>query len=257
MEFNYEKLSANVKKALKVKGMTYSELALKIGMTESGIKKLLSSKDCSINRLAQISDAMEISLKDLIESCAEMKVINHTYTVDQEEFFLKNEGYFYFFWELRNHQYDIEKLRTSYKLTDKSIQKYLLKLDSIGVIELHENNKIKPVIEKADRGNWEGNTQLAKKMIPTFKKGLFEHSLNILGSGKYTKEDISHQMNLMSLREESFKELNNDLRAVIRKYSKKAHKEKILSKESELISIGTLAIAVPFEFKNTLVINNI
>lgn len=257
MEFNYETLSNNVKKALKVKGMTYSDLGTKIGMTESGVKKLFSSNDCSINRLAQISQAMNVSLKDLIESSTEMKVVNHTYTKEQEEFFLSNENYFLFYWELRNHEYNIDSLKMSYDLNDKSIERYLLKLDSIGVIELHENNKVKPIIEKADRGNWEGNTKLARKMIAKFKNGLFKHSLNLLDSGNFTKEDISHQMNLMSLRNETFKELNNELRAVIRKYTKIAHKEKMLSKESELTPIGTLAIAVPFEFKNVLEISNI
>ncbi len=49
-----------IKKALKARGLSYADLARKLKMTESGIKKMLNAKDISFRRILQICDALDI-----------------------------------------------------------------------------------------------------------------------------------------------------------------------------------------------------
>jgi transcriptional regulator with XRE-family HTH domain len=45
----------SLKTLLKSKGVTYTELAEHLGMSESGVKKMLNSKDLSFRRSARCS----------------------------------------------------------------------------------------------------------------------------------------------------------------------------------------------------------
>jgi len=256
MNVNYEQVSSSLRKAIKVNGLTYKSLGKKIGMTESGVKKVLNGKDCSLSRLTQICSVMNLSLKDVLNESSKMKVVEIDYSEAQEHFFSTNENYFLFYWELRNHNYEINIVQKKYKLDDKSTEKYLLALDRLNLIELHPGPKVIPVIEKADRKNWMANSPFSKKMIMKFKVGLYNHSLKNRDEAK-SKVDMLHQMNIMEIRPETFKEFNIALMKTIRTFTERVHQEKSFSKPEELIPIGTLAITSPFQFSDVISIPNL
>ena len=56
-----------IKGELKKRRMTYANLATELSMSESGVKKLLSSNDCTYSRLNEISDVIGISVNKIIE----------------------------------------------------------------------------------------------------------------------------------------------------------------------------------------------
>ena len=50
----YTEVKAKLKQALAEQDLTYGQLGRRIGMSESGVKKLFSAHDISLERLAQI-----------------------------------------------------------------------------------------------------------------------------------------------------------------------------------------------------------
>jgi transcriptional regulator with XRE-family HTH domain len=61
---------AALKRALKARGMTYRDLAKALSMSESGVKKWLTSKDCSLGRVLAACEAIGVSLEDLLRESA-------------------------------------------------------------------------------------------------------------------------------------------------------------------------------------------
>ena len=65
-EFDFAAVMRAIKTILKVKKMTYRDLAEILEMSESGVKKILSAKDGSFGRVLQMCRALDVSLDDLI-----------------------------------------------------------------------------------------------------------------------------------------------------------------------------------------------
>ncbi|MBO9666756.1 MAG: helix-turn-helix transcriptional regulator [Bdellovibrio sp.] len=63
MEFH--NVSEVLRNLLKSRGITYKDIAEKLEMSESGVKKLLTSDDISFNKLNAILEFLGLTLKDL------------------------------------------------------------------------------------------------------------------------------------------------------------------------------------------------
>ncbi len=61
-----EQILKVLKLILKNKKIKYIEASKELGMSESGFKKLMTSKDISIQRLNQICELVDISTADLL-----------------------------------------------------------------------------------------------------------------------------------------------------------------------------------------------
>ncbi|MFK7859448.1 MAG: helix-turn-helix domain-containing protein [Granulosicoccus sp.] len=56
-----------LKRVLKARGWTYSDLASAIGLSEPTIKRLFADGDCKLGRLLEICDLLDVTLTDLTE----------------------------------------------------------------------------------------------------------------------------------------------------------------------------------------------
>lgn len=59
-------IAKELKSILKARRIKYAELAPRLGMSESGLKKLLNGVDCSLSKLGQVCDELDISMSSLI-----------------------------------------------------------------------------------------------------------------------------------------------------------------------------------------------
>jgi len=135
-------LVRSLQKQIKQSGMTYSVLAKKMEMSEAGIKKIFAKSDISLARALQICDLLGVELTELIQdSVAEMSVVTKL-NEKQQQFFLNHPHYFHFFMQLSYEQKSVEGIQKQYQLSDRTVFKYLKKLDDLGLIELGAKNKI-------------------------------------------------------------------------------------------------------------------
>ena len=99
-EFDFAAVMRAIKTILKVKKMTYRDLAEILEMSESGVKKILSAKDGSFGRVLQMCRALDVSLDDLIAEAADVGPHVVRFTPEQMAFFENNPSYFCFLNEL-------------------------------------------------------------------------------------------------------------------------------------------------------------
>ena len=54
-----------LKKVVRMRGLTYAELAKRVGLSEASVKRLFSKRTFTLERLAQFCDALEIEVAEL------------------------------------------------------------------------------------------------------------------------------------------------------------------------------------------------
>lgn len=131
------KIIQTLKRDLKAKGITYKDIASYLKMTEAGVKKLLSKDDISFNKLKLLCDLLQISPNDLLSAVDEFETETHTFSEKQVKFFLNNHHYFYFFMKLAYEQKNPKIIQAEYKLSARSLNIYLKKLEELGLIKRH------------------------------------------------------------------------------------------------------------------------
>lgn len=135
---------SELKSLLKARGITYAEIATNLGVSESTIKRTLTSQKITLERLEEICQAAKVSLFELIGMTKKPdEKTRHLYTMKQERFLSKNPKYLAFFDLLiRNGSLEkVKKIRPHLK--QKTIHMYLKKLDELGLIEWHPGDIVK------------------------------------------------------------------------------------------------------------------
>lgn len=158
----YKLLCRSIKNALKMQKVTYRELAAKIGMSESGLKKILGGDDASFQRLAQIADALGLTLTDLMNESDKRNLENVSFTEEQERFLVKNIDCFHYYWKLVYERMSVEEIETEYGLSPKESFGYLKKLDELGMIGLGPQRRLK--LPPLARIRWAGGGPLVEKL---------------------------------------------------------------------------------------------
>ncbi|WP_395703486.1 helix-turn-helix domain-containing protein, partial [Aquabacterium sp.] len=69
---------------MRAAGVTYRQLAQRIGMSESSIKRLFGQRDMALSRLAQICQAVGVSMEDVLRQSADLTPRADTLTLAQE-----------------------------------------------------------------------------------------------------------------------------------------------------------------------------
>jgi DNA-binding Xre family transcriptional regulator len=210
-----------VKSVLKQKGISYRELGKRIGLSESGVKKLFNGKDCSFNRLCEVCDAVEVPLTDLLQSFHAFSPRDVEFTEKQQAFFLKNMDVFRFFWKLVYERWAVKKIQGHFGLSDRETFQYLKQLDEIGLIELHSGNRVK--IQKIELVRWTGKGPLLKRLRKDWSSDLIHE---VIETGIAEGQHFS--IRSYQLTAQSAQELLNTLRDIDLEFGRRSIREMIL-----------------------------
>lgn len=82
---------AALKAHLKARGLTYQDLATKIGISHATVKRIFSECDCTIERLMEICAFLQIELADVVRTVPKKSNLIEHLTWDQEVDFVKNK----------------------------------------------------------------------------------------------------------------------------------------------------------------------
>ncbi len=83
-------LLSALKRALKNAGVTYAEIAQRLGLSEASIKRVFHQGDMPLSRLEAIADIAGVTLADLVESLADSTPLLSELRPDQEAELLKD-----------------------------------------------------------------------------------------------------------------------------------------------------------------------
>jgi DNA-binding Xre family transcriptional regulator len=139
-----------LKKELKAARMTYADLAAKLGMAESSVKRMLAKGDMPLSRIDAICRALKLDFADLARRIADTQPLLAELGEAQEKAVVADKKLLLTAICVLS-QWTLEQICSSYRLTEAECIKYLAQLDRIGIIELKPLNRYRLKLAKTFR----------------------------------------------------------------------------------------------------------
>ncbi len=139
-----------LKKELKAARMTYADLAAKLGMAESSVKRMLAKGDMPLSRIDAICRALKLDFADLARRVADTQPLLAELTEAQEKAVVADKKLLLAAICVLS-QWTLDQITASYRLSEAECIKYLAQLDRIGIIELKPLNRYRLKLAKTFR----------------------------------------------------------------------------------------------------------
>jgi DNA-binding Xre family transcriptional regulator len=139
-----------LKKELKAARMTYADLAAKLGMAESSVKRMLAKGDMPLSRIDAICRALKLDFADLARRIADTQPLLAELGEAQEKAVVADKKLLLTAICVLS-QWTLEQITGTYRLTEAECIKYLAQLDRIGIIELKPLNRYRLKLAKTFR----------------------------------------------------------------------------------------------------------
>jgi transcriptional regulator with XRE-family HTH domain len=143
-------LIVSLKAELKAAGMTYAQLAVKLGMAESSVKRIFAKGDMPLSRVDEVCKALKLDFADLARRVAEAQPLRRELTLAQERAVVADRKLLLMAICCLS-QWTLEQVVAAYALTEVEVIRCLTKLDKLGIIELRPFNRYRLQVAKTFR----------------------------------------------------------------------------------------------------------
>ena len=137
-------LVAALKRCLKMRGVTYKDLALSINLSESSVKRLFASNSLSLQRFEQVCEVVGMSIFDVGKLAREGDEIQepHILSIEQEQA-LADDVKLLIGFHLILNGWSFDRIYDAFDWSEPEIIKIFTTLDKLSLISLLPNNKFK------------------------------------------------------------------------------------------------------------------
>lgn len=163
-----------LKTALKARAITYAELATRIKMTESGVKKMLNAKDLSFRRILEICAVLDILPGELFAASEKAAIPEIRFSETQEEALLKNRSLLAVFWQFTIERKRLEEIAHAQNLPVTEIRKLLQKLVRLDLVS-QRRSRFAPKLPRKFR--WPDDSRLARQLNQDWSLLTLKHAL--------------------------------------------------------------------------------
>ena len=136
-----------LKRELRTRGVTYAQVARKLGLSEASVKRMFSRKDFTLKRLDQVCQLTNADFSDLARTLNREETLIAQLTQEQEKEIASSVKLFLVAVCALNHVTP-EQIVEIYDISGPECVQLLLKLDRIGFIRLQPNNRIKLLVSR-------------------------------------------------------------------------------------------------------------
>lgn len=232
-----QEITQALRMAMKSKGLTYRDIAQKVDVSEQTIKRLFREKDCTLSRLTQICEAIDISVYDLL-NYAKHHTEQQTQLTRDQEVFLKNQPGHFVFLFLLTLKFSIDDIQQNYALSDASVYRYLRNLDQLGLIALAPENKCRLLIEGHLLMKLHGPLH---EMIKIFNGQFLEYVIDHDGDN-----GVAFNSSLRYMAPNTLTALSRDLINLSDKYRKLSHKDEMILPKDKMLSVKWTTLVGPY-----------
>jgi DNA-binding Xre family transcriptional regulator len=138
---------AELKRALRERDLTYTDVARKLELSVATVKRLFSTGDFSLQRVDVICELMGVTLRELLERAADRAEPTNQLTLAQEQEIVGDPRLLFVTWLLLNRM-QFEDIVRQYHFTDRELLKYFIRLDRLKVIELQPGNRARLLVSR-------------------------------------------------------------------------------------------------------------
>ncbi len=208
-------LIATVKRLLKAQGMTYRDLAVKLGISEPSVKRLFSSGRLTVERLEEISHVLGYTLAEISKEAVSTQIRIDTLTENQERELVSDPRLLVVAVCAINN-WTMQEIVTHYLITEQECVLFLLRLDRLRILDLLPGNRIR--INVSRNFEWLPGGPI-RQYFQT------EGQADFLKCA-FTREDESHQFLFGMLTEQAASRLLEELR-ILRQRMLNLHEESL------------------------------
>ncbi|HYF19338.1 MAG TPA: helix-turn-helix transcriptional regulator [Ramlibacter sp.] len=139
-----------LKKELKAAQLTYADLAERLDMAESSVKRMFAKGDMTLSRVDAVCRALKLDFADLSRRVADAQPLLTELTQEQERAVVADQKLLLVAICVLS-QWTVEQITGTYRLTQADCIKALAQLDRIGIIELRPLNRYRLKLAKTFR----------------------------------------------------------------------------------------------------------
>jgi DNA-binding Lrp family transcriptional regulator len=163
-----------LKHELKAADLTYADLAERIKLSESSVKRMFSQREMTLSRVDEICRALKIDFAELARSVADAQVLVQELSHDQEKA-LVNSKHTLLVGICCLSQWTFEQITSNYNISAPECIKALTQLDRLGIIELKPLNRYRLKLAKTFRWRPEGPIMkfFRQHVLPDYYAGSF------------------------------------------------------------------------------------
>ncbi|MGE0174366.1 MAG: helix-turn-helix domain-containing protein [Oligoflexales bacterium] len=196
-----------LKAKLKEQKISYGELAKRLSLSEATLKRIFSHKDCSLERLAHICEAIGTTLFDLMQSATSSRDYYYSLPDEVETYFLTNiEGLF--FYRSLTIKRSVAAAAQAIGLDRVQTLKFCAYFTKHGLLKISGDK-----VEIAAHGYFSINNQELKK-----KSSEFWAPMMLQNAIKADQKGYGVTIFSTGLSPQSFLELKNDINNLLNKY---------------------------------------
>jgi DNA-binding Xre family transcriptional regulator len=137
---------AELKRALRERGLTYGAVAAKLELSIASVKRLFSTGELSLRRVDQICELLETGLAEILARARDRPATRQL-TLAQEHELVSDPQLFLVAWLLVN-RIPLEEIVRSYQFTERDVLRLFIKLDRLKVIELQPGNRVRLLVNR-------------------------------------------------------------------------------------------------------------
>src|SRR5512138_2410502 len=181
---------AELKRALRARGLTYAEVAKHLQLSEASVKRLFAAGDFSLERIDLICE-----LAELVEQMQQQATPINQLTLAQEQEVVADSKLFLMTWLVLN-RWQLDDIVRVYDLTRREALRYLIKLDRLRIIELQPDNRTRVLVSRhfAWRPGGPVHNYIHQKLIKEFlathvagSRGEFIFYGGVVSAGAFTQ----------------------------------------------------------------------
>ncbi len=146
---NRKDLIEVLKGALRSSGITYADIGRQLKLSEISIKRGFAQRNFKLDRLEDICKLVDLELGDLIRLADEQETKISSLTIEQEEELIADTKFLLVAICIQN-AWQLDEILAAYNLTEPECIRYLIRLESHGLIRLLPNNKVKRLLLSQD-----------------------------------------------------------------------------------------------------------
>jgi transcriptional regulator with XRE-family HTH domain len=138
---------AELKRALRARGLTYAHVAKHLQLSEASVKRLFAAGDFSLERLDLICELAGLEMSELVEQMQQQATPINQLTLAQEQEVVADSKLFLMTWLVLN-RWQLDDIVRVYDLTRREALRYLIKLDRLRIIELQPDNRTRVLVSR-------------------------------------------------------------------------------------------------------------
>ena len=136
-----------LKRVLRAQKITYADLAERLDLSESSIKRCFAQRQFTMERFEQICVCAGVQMAELARMASAGRELISQLTIEQENELVSDPKLLLVTFLVLNH-WTGEEIRAYYDLDERDLLRRLLKLDALKMIELLPGDRIRPKVAR-------------------------------------------------------------------------------------------------------------